>query len=80
MTLPKRCCVICCERRDSGSSNSAPAGEIKCAKSSSDSSGLVQAGARRLRGRRQRALDQGRERQRVKFRNKTHKLNLAKDG
>ena len=40
MTLPKRCCVICRERRDSGSSSSAPAGEIRCAKSSSDSSAL----------------------------------------
>ena len=49
MTLPKRCCVICCERRDSGSSSSVAAGEIKCAKSSSESSAVAQARARRRR-------------------------------
>ena len=80
MTLPKRCRVICCERRDSGSSSSAPAGEIKCAKSSSDSSDLAQARPGCRHGRRQRALHQGRQRQRVKFSNETHKLNLPKGG
>src|SRR5690242_548905 len=33
MTLPKRCWVNACERRESASNNSPAAGEIKCAKS-----------------------------------------------
>src|SRR6266699_304248 len=33
MTLPKRCRVNCCERRQSGSKSSLAAGEIKSAKS-----------------------------------------------
>ena len=37
MTLPKRCCVNWCERKDSMSRNSEAAGEIKCAKSARDS-------------------------------------------
>ncbi len=36
MTFPKRCCVICCELRESVSSISPAAGEIKFAKSASD--------------------------------------------
>ena len=36
MTLPKRCCVIVCERRPMCSNSSAAAGEIKFAKSASD--------------------------------------------
>src|SRR6185312_632328 len=36
MTLPKRCCVKACERRERDSSSSLAAGEIKRAKSLSD--------------------------------------------